>query len=53
MSAAKNKNIVRRYYEEVINTENVDEIEDPISEEYTEVLDGKRHSIGIESDKFT
>jgi predicted ester cyclase len=51
MSAKTNKNIVRRYYEEVVNTGNIDKIEDFISEEYTEVLDGKRHSVGIEGAK--
>jgi len=51
MSTKKNKNIVRRYYEEVVNTGNVDVIEEFISEEYTEVLDGKRHSVGIEGAK--
>jgi predicted ester cyclase len=48
MSAKKNKNIVRRYYEEVVNTGNIDIIDEFISEEYTEVLDGTRHSVGIE-----
>jgi predicted ester cyclase len=51
MSAKKNKNIVRRYYEEVVNTGNIDKIEDFISEEYTEIFDGKRHSVGIEGAK--
>ena len=48
MSAEKNKTIVRRYYEEVVNTGKVDRIEAFISEEYAEVHDGKRHSVGIE-----
>ena len=51
MSAEKNKEIVRRYYEEVVNTGNIDIIKDFISEEYTEVIDGKRHSVGIEGAK--
>jgi predicted ester cyclase len=51
MSVEKNKEIVRRYYEEVVNTRNVDVIEDFISEEYTEVIDGKRHSVGVEGAK--
>jgi len=51
MSTKKNKNIIRRYYEEVVNTGNVDVIEEFISEEYNEVLDGKRHSVGIEGAK--
>lgn len=51
MSAEKNKKIVRRYYEEVVNTGNVEGIEEFISEEYTEVHDGKRHTVGIEGAK--
>jgi predicted ester cyclase len=51
MSAEKNKTIVRRYYEEVVNTGTVDGIEEFISEEYAEVHDGKRHAVGIEGAK--
>jgi hypothetical protein len=47
----KNKDIVRRYYEEVGNTGNVEGIEEFISEKYAEVFDGKRHTIGIEGAK--
>ena len=51
MLAVKNKTIVRRYYEEVVNTGKVDRIEEFISGEYTEVHDGKRHAAGIEGAK--
>ena len=45
------KNIVRRYYEEVVNTGNIDKIEEFISEENTEIFDGKRYSVGIDGAK--
>lgn len=50
-SAKENKNIVRRYYEEVINTGNIAAMEELVSEEYTEVYDGKKYFIGIEGAK--
>lgn len=48
MSLEDNKSIVRRYYEDVVNTGSVDLIESLISPAYTEVLDGQRHAVGIE-----
>ena len=48
MSTEENKLLVRRYYEDVVNTGNVDLIEKFISPEYSEVHDGKRYAIGIE-----
>jgi predicted ester cyclase len=51
MSLEDNKQVIRRYIEEVINTGNVDHIEEIVSSEYTEVLDGTRHPIGIEGAK--
>jgi predicted ester cyclase len=51
MSLEDNKAIVRRFYEEVVNTGKVDGIESLISPEYTEVLDGERHVTGIEGAK--
>lgn len=51
MSLEKNKQIVRRYIEEVINTGDVEDIEQIVSSEYTEVLDGTRHPVGIEGAK--
>lgn len=51
MSLEDNKSLVRGFYEAVVNTGNVNSIEKYISPEYTEVLDGKRHAIGIEGSK--
>ena len=48
MSTEKNKAIIRRFYEEVVNTGNVDLIENFLTLEYTEIHDGKRLAIGIE-----
>jgi predicted ester cyclase len=51
MPAEKNKAIIRRYYEEFVNTGKVDGIEEFISQDYTEVHDGQRRQIGIEGPK--
>jgi len=51
MFAENNKDIVRRFYEEVVNTGNTDRIHEFISEEYTEIFDGKRYPSGIEGAK--
>jgi predicted ester cyclase len=51
MSLEDNKTIVRRFYEEVVNTGNVEQIEHFLSPDYCEVQDGKRHNIGIEGAK--
>ena len=51
MSLEHNKLLVRRFYEEVINTGNVELIENYISSEYTEIHDSKRHVLGIEGAK--
>lgn len=51
MSANDNKLLVRRYIDEVINTGNVDEIEEFIGAEYVEVHEGKRYPIGIKGAK--
>jgi predicted ester cyclase len=51
MNIEENKLIVRRFYEEVVNTGYVDKIEDLISPEYTEVSDGKRYTVGIDGAK--
>jgi predicted ester cyclase len=48
MSKENNKTIVRRFYEEVVNSGNVDEVEKFISPDYTEVFDGKRYPVGLE-----
>jgi len=47
----ENKILVRRFYEEIVNTGNVDRIENFIAPEYEEVHDGKRYAIGIEGAK--
>jgi predicted ester cyclase len=51
MSSEENKTLVRRYYEEVVNTGKVELTENFIAPEYTEVHDGQRHVIGIEGAK--
>ena len=51
MSVDENKLLVRRYYEEVVNTGNVDELAAFISPEYVEVHNNIRHSIGLEGAK--
>jgi predicted ester cyclase len=43
-----NKLLVRKYIEEVINTGVVDEIEKYISNDYTEIFEGKRYLLGID-----
>lgn len=43
-----NKMIVRRFYEEMVNTGDVSRIPEVVSDEYTEVMDGTRHPVGIE-----
>lgn len=42
-----NKTIVRRFYEEIINTGDVSRIAEVISDDYTEVMDGKRYPVGV------
>jgi predicted ester cyclase len=51
MSLEENKSLARRFYEEVVNTGNVDLIERFVSPDYAEILDGERHVIGIEGSK--
>lgn len=51
MSTEQNKNLVRRYYEEVVNTGNVGDIERFISPDYVEVHDNQRYPIGVEGAK--
>jgi predicted ester cyclase len=47
----ENKELVRQYIDEVINTGNVDLIEQFISPEYVEIHDGKRYDIGVQGAK--
>lgn len=51
MSAGENKLFVRRYYEEVVNTGNVNELAEFISPDYVEVHNNTRHPIGLEGAK--
>lgn len=43
-----NKMIVRRFYEEIVNSGDVSQIGDVISADYTEVMDGRRYAVGLE-----
>lgn len=43
-----NKEVVRRYICEVVNTGNVDIISEFVDDTYTEVIDGKQYPVGIE-----
>jgi predicted ester cyclase len=51
MSTEDNKNVIRRFLEEVVNTGNIESIGNYISPEYVEVHEGKRHALGIEGAK--
>ena len=51
MSIEDNKNLIRKYIEEVVNTGNVDVIEKYVSSNYAEIHEGKRHVVGIEGAK--
>jgi predicted ester cyclase len=43
-----NKLLVRRYYETVVNTGNIDALTDFISPDYSEIHEGVRHALGLE-----
>jgi len=47
----KNKLVVKNFIEKVTNTGNVDNITDYISEDYTEIYNGKSYPVGIEGAK--
>lgn len=51
MSVEENKLLVRPYYEEVVNTGNVDRTAEFVSPDYVEVYNNVRHSIGLEGAK--
>jgi predicted ester cyclase len=51
MTTDDNKALTRRYYEEVVSTGAVDEVERYVSEDYVEVHGRVRHAIGIEGAK--
>lgn len=44
----KNKNLIRNYINTVINTGNVESIEQYIHEDYTEIHEGKPYQMGIQ-----
>lgn len=48
MSSETNKEVVRRFYEEVINHLKVELIPELVGEDYTEVMDGRRYEVGPE-----
>jgi len=48
MSTEDNKRLVRRLYEEIFNTGNVDALPEVIAPDYVEVHDGVRYPMGIE-----
>lgn len=43
-----NKMIVRRFYEEIVNTGDVSRISEVVSDDYAEVMDGKRYLVRAE-----
>ena len=51
MSVDDNKLLVRGFYEKIVNTGNVDEIEKYIAPSYAEVFEGQKHAVGIEGAK--
>jgi len=48
MDESLNKNIIRRFIDEVENTGNVSSIREFISEDYTEIYEGQSFPIGIQ-----
>ena len=51
MTLEDNKKLARRFYEEIVNTGDVDRIEELVAPGYTEVHGGQRHSVGPEGAK--
>lgn len=51
MSTTANKEVVRRYIEEVVNTGDLTRVECFVSADYVEVFDGKRLPVGIQGAK--
>lgn len=48
METSANKEVIRRFVEEIENTGDVSNIREFISENYEEVYDGKRYPIGVQ-----
>ena len=44
----KNKEIIKKYIREIVNTGNLSKLESFISEDYVEVMDGERFEAGLE-----
>ena len=51
MSIEENKLLLRRYYEEVVNTGDVDRVGEFVSPDYVEVYNNVRHPVGLEGAK--
>ena len=51
MSTEENKRLVRRFYEGVVNTGNVDELPELIAPDYVEIHDNTTYPIGLEGAK--
>ena len=51
MSIEENKDLVRRYCEQVVYTGAVEEVPRFVSPDYVEVLDNQRYAVGIEGAK--
>jgi predicted ester cyclase len=48
MSSDANKKVVRRFYEEVVRDGKVELLRELVADDYTEVMDGVRHQVGLE-----
>lgn len=48
MSLSDNKDLVRRYYEDVVSTGAIDRVPEFIATDYIELHEGARHEIGID-----
>lgn len=51
MSAEENKSLVRRYYEEIVNTGDVSRVAEFISHEYVEVHNNTGYPVGLQGVK--
>jgi predicted ester cyclase len=51
MSTGVNKELVRRYYEEIVSEVRIDDLPSFISSDYVEVYRGQRHASGLEGAK--
>jgi predicted ester cyclase len=51
MTTGENKLLIQRYIHEIINTGNVENIDQFVSPDYAEIYEGKRYVLGIEGAK--